>query len=161
LILPIRGRPPKPSAIKKLTGNPGKRKIPVEKDFISADLKPPTYLNARAQGEWKRLAKELIATGLLKATNAQIFAGYCEAFSMWREANERIKATGLLTKGSAGNVVANPLIKIAQMERNAMMQFAVELRITKHVQTSIPNFNDNQPENEFESLLSSPSASAH
>lgn len=61
------GRKPKPTAIKKLEGNPGKRKLNT-KEPIPAKGMPecPEWLLAEAKKEWERLADLMNQMGFLQ-----------------------------------------------------------------------------------------------
>lgn len=56
--IPMAGRKPKPTAVKKLEGNPGKRKLNT-KEPVPAKGMPtcPNWLLPEAKSEWKRLAE--------------------------------------------------------------------------------------------------------
>ena len=83
-----RGRKPKPTAIKILEGNPGRRPLnknepkPKEKKKLQC----PSHLNAEAKKEWRRLSKVLIEMGVLTELDTAAFAGYCQAYARWKEA---------------------------------------------------------------------------
>lgn len=84
-----RGRRPKPTALKKLEGNPGKRPLnELEPVPPVASLRCPNYLLPEARKEWRRLAPILMNLGLLTAADAVPFAGYCQAYARWREAED-------------------------------------------------------------------------
>ncbi len=76
-----RGRKPKPTAVKVLEGNPGKRSL------NTGEPKPekkaprcPAWLEDEAKKEWKRMAKQLEHLGILTEIDMAAFAGYCQAF---------------------------------------------------------------------------------
>ena len=74
------GRRPKPTALKILEGNPGKRPLPErEPKFDASKGKPPSWLNVPARKVWRRLAPGLISNGLLTLQDEQAFACYCQA----------------------------------------------------------------------------------
>ena len=86
-----RGRKPKPTAIKVLEGNPGKRSL------NTAEPKPekkaprcPSWLEEEAKKEWKRMSKQLEQLGILTEIDMAAFAGYCQAYARWKEAEEFI-----------------------------------------------------------------------
>lgn len=60
------GRKPKPTAVKKLEGNPGKRKLNT-KEPVPAKGMPtcPNWLLPEAKSEWKRLAELMNQMGVL------------------------------------------------------------------------------------------------
>ena len=58
-----RGRRPKPTALKKLEGNPGKRPLnELEPVPPVASLRCPNYLLPEARKEWRRLAPMDVST---------------------------------------------------------------------------------------------------
>ena len=61
-----RGRKPKPTALKVLEGNPGKRPLNDREPVPpKGTLKCPAWLLPEAKKEWKRLAPALEAMGVL------------------------------------------------------------------------------------------------
>ena len=94
-----RGRKPKPTALKKLEGNPGKRPLndlePLPKVTM---LRCPNWLEPEAKKEWRRLAPVLIGAGILTSADAVPFAGYCQAYARWKEAEEQVSRLGMVYK---------------------------------------------------------------
>jgi Phage terminase, small subunit len=82
----MRGRPPKPTRMKVLTGNPGKR--PLNKDEPRPDpVIPdcPPELSPAAQREWTRLVKELSSLNMVTRLDRAALATYCGAYALWAE----------------------------------------------------------------------------
>lgn len=71
------GRKPKPTAIKKLEGNPGKRKLN-RKEPVPAKGMPecPDWLLPEAKAEWERLCEKLSDMGVLTEIDMAAFAAY-------------------------------------------------------------------------------------
>jgi P27 family predicted phage terminase small subunit len=90
----MRGRPPKPTAIKKAEGNPGKR--PLNKSEPSAGKKPakPAYLGAYGSRMWDRMTKQLDKMGVLDAADQNSIMLWCLAYDDMRENREHIKNHG-------------------------------------------------------------------
>lgn len=89
------GRKPKPTAIKKLEGNPGKRKLNT-KEPIPAKGMPncPEWLLPEAKKEWERLADLMNQIGVLTEVDMAAFAAYCQSYARWKEAQEHIDSEG-------------------------------------------------------------------
>ncbi len=71
----MKGRPPTPTKLRVLQGNPGKR--PLERDAIEAPaaIPPcPEHLDAVAKAEWARVTVELHKLGVIPRT-ARLPAG--------------------------------------------------------------------------------------
>ena len=78
-----RGRKPKPTAIKLLEGNPGRRPLNEHEPVPpKATIKCPAWLEPEAKKEWKRLAPALESMGVLTSVDISAFAGYCQAYGI-------------------------------------------------------------------------------
>ena len=84
-----KGRKPKPTALKLLEGNPGKRPLNVDEPKPKKQAPScPSWLEPEAKKEWKRMAKTLESIGILTEIDKAAFSGYCQAYARWREAEE-------------------------------------------------------------------------
>ncbi|WP_337531429.1 phage terminase small subunit P27 family, partial [Zhenhengia sp.] len=109
------GRKPKPTSLKVLEGNPGKRALnDTEPKPEKKAPKCPTWLNKEAKKEWKRIATELEALGILTEVDMAAFAGYCQAYARWKEAEEFIAKHGTIIKSPSGYWQQVPQVNIAQ-----------------------------------------------
>jgi P27 family predicted phage terminase small subunit len=141
-----RGRKPKPSHLKLVEGNRGKRKLNTdEPEFELTDIMPPPELDDRAKVEWGRVAHQLQAQGVLTDVDRATLAGYCSAYSTYIAAEQSLKKVaeadnvfgGLVVKTSNGTMVQNPLIGIRNTALQTMNRFAVELGMTPSSRTRI------------------------
>jgi P27 family predicted phage terminase small subunit len=90
------GRPPKPTRIKELTGNPGKRALNKDEPQFTADgLTCPRWLNAEARKEWGRVVKLLKAQRVVTAADRGALAAYCVSYARWQEAESALNEGGL------------------------------------------------------------------
>ena len=102
-----RGRKPLPTALKVLEEDRGKGRRPINKDEPTPsqeNVKCPSWLMPEAKKEWKRLAPSLIAMGILTEHDMEAFAGYCQAYARWREAEEFLSQHGTIFKTPSGYV---------------------------------------------------------
>src|SRR3990167_9530086 len=77
----ISGRKPKPTRLKVLEGNPGKRPLPAdEPEPRMLSIECPEMLQGEARVEWERLAPELSALGLLTTVDRAGLVAYCQAW---------------------------------------------------------------------------------
>ena len=132
------GRKPKPTNIKILEGNPGKRPL---NEYEPKPLKKappcPKWLEPEAKKEWRRLAKTLEAMGVLTDADMAAFAGYCQAYARWKEAEERITDRGLVIRTPSGYPQQVPYISIAQQYLKLMQQFAEQFGLTPAARSRI------------------------
>src|SRR5215469_12484602 len=89
----MRGRRPRPTHLKLVTGNPGRRPLNDAEPRPATGLPAaPAELTADAKTEWQRVARRLHALGLLTTVDRAALAAYCQAWGRWRQA-ERALAT--------------------------------------------------------------------
>ena len=128
-----KGRKPLPTAIKLLEGDRGKGRRPINENEPvppAGGVKCPTWLLPEAKKEWKRLASPLEAMGVLTMADLTAFAGYCQAYARWREAEEFITQHGSIFKTPSGYVQQVPQVSIAQQNMKLMQSFATEFGLT-------------------------------
>jgi P27 family predicted phage terminase small subunit len=77
----------KPTALKLVTGNPGKRPLndAEPQSALLSDLTPPTWMDAVAKRHWRAIAPKLQRMGVLTETDVDTLALYCQAYSRYRE----------------------------------------------------------------------------
>ncbi len=76
------GRKPKPTALKKLEGNPGKRKLNTKEPVPGKGMPDcPKWLLPEAKEEWKRLCQKLSEMGVLTEVDMAAFAAYCQRYT--------------------------------------------------------------------------------
>lgn len=134
----VRGRIPKPTAIKKLEGNPGKRELNKYEPTPLKKAPPcPKWLDPEAKREWRRLAKTLEAMGVLTEVDMAVFAGYCQSYARWKQAEERITDRGFIIRTPSGYPQQVPYINIAHQYLRSMHQSAEQLGLTPAVRSRI------------------------
>ena len=132
------GRPAKPTAVKRLTGNPGKRPLNEREPQPRRALPPcPRWLSKAAKAEWRRMAGELYDAGVLTTVDRAALAGYCTAFARWQEAEVVVNAKGMVVKTVNGNLIQNPYLAIANRAMDDMRRFAVEFGMTPASRTRV------------------------
>lgn len=150
-----RGRKPKPTALKVLEGNPGKR--PLNNNEPKPEKKAPrcpSWLEPEAKKEWKRMAKTLEAIGVLTQIDAAAFAGYCQAYARWKEAEEFLSKHGTIFKTPSGYIQQVPQVSIAQTYLKIMKDFCSEFGLTPSARSRIRVDGDTSTNDDpMESLL--------
>ena len=126
-----RGRKPKPTAVKVLEGNPGKRQLnELEPKPEKKAPKCPVWLDKEAKKEWRRISKQLEELGILTEVDMAAFAGYCKAYSRWKEAEEFISKHGTIVKTPSGYWQQVPQVSIAQTYLKIMIKFCEQFGLT-------------------------------
>jgi P27 family predicted phage terminase small subunit len=86
------GRKPKPTNLKILQGNPGKRKIPENEPKPAKTMpKCPPHLDKIAKKEWRRFSTVLERLGLITEIDGSAFAAYCDQYSRWVQINKDLR----------------------------------------------------------------------
>ena len=150
-----RGRKPTPTAIKELEGNPGKRKLN-DKEPRPEKKAPscPKWLEPEAKKEWRRLAKKMELMGVLTEVDMAAFAGYCQAYARWKEAEEFITQHGTIVKTPSGYWQQVPQVSIAQTYLKVMNRFAEQFGLTPASRSRIvADTTSSGNEDELEALL--------
>jgi P27 family predicted phage terminase small subunit len=127
----MRGRRPKPTRLKVLTGNPGKRPLNQTEprpEPVIPDC--PAELGEVARREWNRLAGELASLKLLTNLDRAALAAYCGAYALWAEATEAIQKYGSMIKSPSGYPVQSPYLSMANRQAEIMMRIASEFGFT-------------------------------
>lgn len=152
------GRPPKPTSIKILEGNPGKGPLP-QNEPKPVPIAPacPKWLNSEARKMWRQLAPELERLGVLTSVDGQAFAALCQAYGTWVQCERYMAKHGrtyehVNTKGAA-NIIERPESKIAHKALAEFRAMCSEFGITPASRTRIEVSATNSLEDEMELLL--------
>lgn len=125
------GRKPKPTAIKKLEGNPGKRPLNDGEPIPPSGMPTcPEWLLPDAKKEWRRVAKALHQMGVLTTVDRAAFASYCQSYARWKEAHDHINAEGSTFETDKGYKQQSPWVGIANTAQKLMMSAASEFGLT-------------------------------
>ena len=151
----MRGRKPKPNAIKKLEGNPGRRPIPDEMPSPEKDATCPAWLEPEAKREWKRLSPWMHSLKILTDADRAAFATYCQAYARWREAEEFLTKHGPIVKTPSGYWQQVPQVSIAQTYCKIMTRIASEFGLTPSARSRIVMAQkaDMSPRDEMDEIL--------
>jgi P27 family predicted phage terminase small subunit len=137
------GRKPTPTALKQLNGNPGKRPLNRNEPKFSGTPTCPKHLDKAARAEWKRVADELSAQGLLTTVDRAALAAYCSAWARWINAEEQVQKFGAVIKSpKSGFPIQNPYVGIANTALDQMRKFAIEFGMTPSSRSRISASSD-------------------
>jgi P27 family predicted phage terminase small subunit len=88
-----RGPQPKPTAIKRLEGNPGKRALNDREPEPTTGCTPPAWLPPGALAEWTRVYPELQALGLATVVDQAALSCWCLAVDTLERASRQLTPT--------------------------------------------------------------------
>ena len=87
------GPAPKPTKIKQLEGNPGKRALNKNEPEPTIGCTPPAYLTPGAAAEWERVYPELAALELVTVVDQAALACWCLAVDSLERATAALVPT--------------------------------------------------------------------
>lgn len=148
-----RGPAPKPTNLKVLQGNPGKRQLNENepKFQTSSDVpEPPPFLSKYAKKEWKRLAPLLYKNKLLTEADISALAAYCQSYHRWVEAEKLIRTYGYSSETDKGNIIQRPEVSIANKAMEMMLKYGKEFGLTP---SSRSNLHIENPEEEKDPFM--------
>lgn len=132
------GRQPKPTALKRLAGNPGKRRLPADEPQPAREVPScPEHLPTVGRAEWARIAEELGRLGLLTGVDRAALGAYCSAYARWHDAQKRLDKEGLTIESPNGMMMPSPFISIINKAVEQMVGIAAQFGMTPASRTRI------------------------
>lgn len=141
------GRKPKPTRLKLLCGNPGKRPLPEEpKPRPIAPRNIPKYLDKGARKAWRRYAPKLEKLKLLTDIDEDMFAGLCTIISRSNWIRSRLNDGDLDIKDRSF------LMKEERLYANLLKSYAAEFGLSPNSRSGL-HIEPDDGDSLFESLL--------
>lgn len=160
----MKGRKPKPTHLKLVTGNAGKRKINDREPKPNIEIPPvPAHLSDEAKVEWGRVSILLHQLGLVSHIDRSALAAYCQAYADWIYAEEQLRKFGPvvksptktvtrkardgseITESSGGYPMQSPFLAIRNKALELMHKYMVEFGMTPSSRTRIVGDGTQKP----------------
>lgn len=127
----MRGRKPKPTKIKELEGNPGRRPLNDRepKPELADSRVPRGRLDAEGRRLWKILAEPLARNGILTELDLPALEMLCHHFSIARSGKLESDRTGVTSTGARGKV-KNPATSVFEQNSKLFIRYAAEFGLT-------------------------------
>ena len=134
-----RGPLPKPTRLKVLHGetrpsrlNRGEPRPRSNRPRWPADLAPAAAV------VWRRVMREMGATGVITAADTDVFRTYCEAVARYQYAATMLDQSGPLIRGARnGELVKSPLHQVVRDNAVLVRSLARELGLTPSARTGL------------------------
>ena len=152
-----RGPKPKPTRLKILTGNPGKRPMNTNEPRSKGGLPtPPRHLSASVRKVWKRLREQIKGSGIATSLDTVAFEMLCKSYADYLDACEKVSQFGAvwIDKGEAKipKFAYSPYWAVMNREWKKVQTMLVEFGLTpssrSRVQAS-PDVAADQQESRF------------
>jgi len=147
------GRPPKPTKLKIIQGNPGKRPLPKNEPEPDPGIPSrPEWLSVEAKREWNRLAPRLASLGLLASDNDRAaFAAYCQTWAFYVDAVKDIQRNGMVQVADSGyespRAAVGTMVKM--LEKLSLYGGKFGLSPSDRVKLAVPEKKGDDPLEEF------------
>jgi P27 family predicted phage terminase small subunit len=127
----MRGRKPKPTVLRMLQNNPGRRPLNgQEPSHPPLELAAPTDLPADAKAEWDRVVATLVDRGQVTAVDRGVLVGYCLKYAQWQALEAEAARHPFVVKSPSGYPMPNPALGMANKVFALFLKAAAELGIT-------------------------------
>jgi P27 family predicted phage terminase small subunit len=105
----------KDDALKLIAGTSRRDRLPRPDPGVrlSRPPRPPAHLSERAAAEWRRLAQELVANGVLTSADLRALELLSETLALEAEMRALIAAEGATIRSGEGGRKGHPALKIA------------------------------------------------
>ena len=131
-----RGPPAKPTALRRLEGNPSGRPLPANEPQPSKLLAAPAPADLPEEGKqiWKALSEELIRIGLLTVLDLHAFHRYVKYLLEYHDAERRIDGKLIITmkwpNGTPRHLMPNPYLSIRNQAAANLSRLEQSLGLT-------------------------------
>lgn len=151
----MRGPKPKPTALKKQNGNPGKRPLnDREPEAIPGLPDCPSHLDAEARAEWFRMGPRLVKEKRMAEVYKAVFAAYCQAWSRWVEAEKMIQQHGVVISApKSGYLMQSPFLNISNKAMSQMMAALTEMGLSPSSQSRVSEIPEPATVSRLEAFL--------
>lgn len=150
-----RGRPTKPTALKVIQGNPGKRKLDKNApapDALAQVPDPPAWLGPIAASIWRQVAPWLVQARILTDTDLHNLELFAMAYQRWREAEDDVTRNGIVVMG-AKQKIKNPACTVANESARRISTFGAALGLDPAARARLKPGGEGEEQNEFLALL--------
>lgn len=128
----MRGRKPKPSYLRVLDGNAGKRPVNENEPIPAGKLEerpPPDVLSDAQKIVWRQAIKSA-PPGMLRHLDESVLVVWVTACERHADASKQVSKLGSLLKGKTGTPYQNPYLAIMNKQAAILLKAAAELGFT-------------------------------
>jgi P27 family predicted phage terminase small subunit len=118
-----KGRKPMPDAMRLVKySQPAKERMNFDQPEYGIEIQCPDHFDEKRRDAWFSLVPNLIRAGVAKEVDVYSLEMLAEKWVEWRDAQDKVNNTGLVTKAPSGYPMMNPYYTIS-------MQIGKELRM--------------------------------
>lgn len=125
------GPKPQPKHLKLLKGERRPSRVNYdEPEFNDDDIRPSCELTDAEMVVWKQLVPELSRTRVITNADISALTHLAQIETMAREAHDNYKKTGMFGKGSKGQLIISPTLKVSMELRREAVRLLSEFGMT-------------------------------
>ena len=144
---------PKPTVLKLLEGNPGKRPLNMNEPKPDSQIPEcPMWLEAEAKIEWDRIVPELHKLRLLTKIDITALIGYCQSWARYVEAEKYLSDNDTIFITNTGYMQQVPQVGMSQKYLKLCQSFMTEFGLTPSSRAKLSSPAEN-PDDEMEKFL--------
>lgn len=144
---------PKPTKIKILEGNRGKRPLNDQEPEPESKIpRKPVVLQGKAATEWNRITKELNKIGLVSEIDRNALAAYCQVYARWCDAEKKLKTEGVIIESPNGYPIMNPWLSIANKCIDQIKSYMAEFGMTPASRSRVKVEKKKEKKNSFDGM---------
>jgi P27 family predicted phage terminase small subunit len=149
-----RGAKPLPTKLKLIRGTLRKDRANPREPAVHSEIpRCPAELSAAAKKEWRRIAPELAALGLLAKIDRSALALYCDAYARWLEAIAALQQYGVVIKSPSGYPIQSPYVAVANKAGEQVRLMLAEFGMTPAARSRVHATQQRQEESKWAGLL--------
>lgn len=146
-----RGKKPIPTQLKIVKGTDQPCRIRKDEPKPKFDkLEPPKELSGAALEQWHEIIGHLQDSKIISNIDIHALAMYCEVYARWVNANNEIRARGVVVKNSEGVIMQSPFFHVANKSFAQMKSLLVEFGMTPSSRTRIAEVKIETGDDEFD-----------
>lgn len=145
----MKGAKPKPTHLKMIAGNPGKRQLPEDEPIPEGDLiEPPDHLSESQKQIWRE-GIEACPKGLLKKLDLSIFMTWVISSDIHRKASIDVGTEGIYGQTLNGELIASIATKIIKEHAAIIIKSAAEMGFTPSSRSRVKLSDPKKKQNPF------------
>lgn len=151
----MKGRKPKPTALRKLQGNPSGRKLNEDEPQFSliTKVEAPEWMGDLAKTMWETIMPELLANKILTVPDLHNVESFCMAYQRWRQAEAIVDKEGVVISTTHGDGKKHPALTVVNESKTQMMKLGCLLGLDPSSRTRLRGkADDKNPTNPFADL---------
>jgi len=151
------GRKPKPTHLKLIAGNPGKRPLDTaaepQPDAVDENLQPPPWVSGEGRAVWAVEFPKLVRNGMISDIDLNAFARYCQAQGRYLVAQSYVAKQGEVLISPSGFPIQNPYLAISNKAEELAHKAETEFGMTPSSRSRVSSTSTKKKANRFLDLV--------